>query len=161
MKKFIAIICICVASILALTGCSQIFMSKPKIQTIMKIFESERASFITIADYLKGLSYSSCFIDDQNGFFFADFKYHEIYDSAVIEAIKCLWACGCTHISKNSNNNSIAFELWSNNQEIDGGILTCIHEGEEAKVEYMTEIQEIPFPNWYYYVEDYNKWRVE
>ena len=40
MKKFIAIICICVASILALTGCSQIFMSKPKKQTIMKVFES-------------------------------------------------------------------------------------------------------------------------
>ena len=159
MKRFIAIICIILMGILAFTGYYQFFSSKPKKQTIIAVFENERDSFVTIADYLKGLSYSSCFIDSENGTFFAEFTYHEIGDPLVIGSIKRLWECGCSHITKDNSNNSVAFELWSNNHELDCGMLTCIHEGEEAKVEYMTGIQETSSQNWYYYVEDYNKWR--
>ncbi len=106
------------------------------------------------------MEYSSCFIKSDNGEFFAEFDYHEIDDSLVVEAVKRLWKKGCTHISKNDEMNSISFELWYNDQDTACGMLTCIRENEDAQVEFMTEIKKANISCWYYYVSDYNKWRV-
>lgn len=139
-------------------GCIRI--TNPSEQDILGVFKEEKNSFEIISQYLKDLEYSSCFINKDNGEFFAEFNYHNIDSNIVVGAIKRLWKKGCTHISKDDEKNSISFVLWHNDHEMVAGLLICIRENENAQVEFMTEIKKTYFSSWYYFVSDYNKWRI-
>ena len=160
MKRRVIIASIIIAALLVVVLNNACFRSaKPNEQKTIGIFTEEKENLIIVADYLKNLDYPSCFIGSDNGQLYAAFDYHEIDDISVVEAIKRLWEKGCTHISKNHEMNSISFELWYNDQDMACGMLTCIREDEDAKVQFMTEIKKLS-TDWYYYVSDYNTWRT-
>ena len=46
-------------------------------------------------------------------------------------------------------------------QDIGCGIACSINALEMPEIEYMTELVPLSTEGWYYYVDDYNKWRVE
>ena len=95
MKKAIAIISVFVTlCVLTFTQSACLRIGKPSQSRTLRIFNKERESFELVADYLKGLEYSSCLIKADNGEYFAEFEYHEIGDSTVVEAVKSLWKKG-------------------------------------------------------------------
>ena len=161
MKRIITIIFVIVtAFLISMLSIACFQRAKPSEQETLGIFGDERGDFEIVTQYLEDLEYSFCVIDTDNGEFFAKFDYHEIDDISVVNAVKRLWKKGCTRITRDDEMNSISFQLWHNNQGMACGMLTCIRENEDAQAEFMTEIKKTNISNWYYYVSDYNKWRV-
>ena len=66
-----------------------------------------------------------------------------------------------SHISKDTEKNSIVFELWHNDQETACGVLTRIDDREKGEAEFMTYIEKTDLQNWYFYISDYNEYRTK
>lgn len=164
MKKSLLPLAILILLALLFSGCGVLMCHnpnmKPKKAAVLKAFESEKGSFETAAEYLENCGFASCSVSSDDGTFFADLGTHAIGDEAAAAAIKTLWKAGCSHISKDSERNCIAFTLWWSDQDIESGVLFKLGEG-EAEVEFMTQIEETDHSGWYYYVSDHNNWRVE
>jgi len=59
--------------------------------------------------------------------------------------------------------NAVHFERWSMMEHgsgivysIDGTIIT---DGDRSGLDYLTRLEPLSEPGWYYYEEDYNEWR--
>lgn len=63
----------------------------------------------------------------------------------------------CKSIYK--SQNTIEFHLWSKNMDVGGGIVYC-EDGEMDKNCMITQSEPLSEPHWYYYVSDFNKWRL-
>ena len=162
MKKLFVSICFTITAFLGFAGCKILFPAQmPDKTDLIRILEEERFSFEAISDYLNALDYESCFIDSDNGEYFADFERHAVDDAAVVDAIKCLWKKGCSHISKDTEKNSIVFELRHNDQETACGVLNRIDDREKGEAEFMTYIEKTDLQNWYFYISDYNEYRTK
>lgn len=63
----------------------------------------------------------------------------------------------CKSIAK--NGNTLEFHLWSKNMDVGGGIAYC-ESGEMDENCMITQCKALSESGWYYYVSDFNEWRV-
>lgn len=70
-----------------------------------------------------------------------------------------LFAKGYDRIEKN-DGKTICFERWYDGFERFRGFALSVDGSDELSVEYLIDQKTMPKENWYYYIDDYNEWRV-
>ena len=135
------------------------FNPQPTKEQIVKEFQDEIVLINTVRDYLLVLEYDEVYIPDTNekGTMFVGLGNGDINigDETVVGAISRLWGKGYSVIEK--NNNTISFQRWSN---LDNGIgLAYSITGGEPTLQFLTKLEPLNEPNWYYYEEDFNEWK--
>ena len=151
------------------SGCvlRHLLTAQPDEDGLIKVFDENFEYFEIVADRLPDQGYDACFISiflNKNvGQLFAgkDFKYHDITDQKLKEAVEELFNAGCEIIDMGMESNCIEFELWHNDQDVACGVLYNYNGVESPHVMYMTQIRSLDRDGWYFYTSDYNKWRSE
>lgn len=161
MKKslFVFILC-CAISFVGFTGC-QLKQDLPDAASIQDKFDRNEENITLVTEYLLALSYPDAWIHEPNRTFFSEFEWHTIEDEKVCEAIETLWKNGISNIYKETDDNSVSFVMWSSFQEIDCGVAFSMDGINSPSVQFMTQVEPLTQSGWYYYVADYNQWRVE
>lgn len=109
-------------------------------------FEKYKEELVAIKDYVVGVEDFSVWRDD---------VVPECEVSGDISYI--LHRSECKSIYK--SGNTIIFHLWSKNMDVGGGIAYC-ESGEMDENCMITQSEPLVDLHWYYYVSDFNKWRV-
>lgn len=131
----------------------------PRAETMRQKLEADRADFAAVAEYLAELDHDTVSIDMNSGSrMLAGFENHYIHDEKVLSSIEKLRAIGCADIWKDTEENSIQFELWSR-FDVCAGLLFRINDNKKPSAQFLTELEEIDSEGWFYYVEDHNEWR--
>ena len=112
-----------------------------------------------VSSYFSDLNYENIYIPNSMdiGIMSIDGNNVKIENDKVIQSIEKLKNNYCSVIGK--ENNTIYFQMWSN--LVSGhGIAYTIDES-EPKLQFLTKAEKLNEDNWYYYEEDYNKWRLK
>lgn len=113
----------------------------------------------TVNNYMIDTKYSSFYIDSIDGKAFADLNHVTINDKEIIISITNLLKFGEVE-SISMRDNTINYTLWFGHQEISCGIAYSINQIDPPEITYVTELVQLTKPGWYYYVADFNEWRV-
>jgi hypothetical protein len=79
-----------------------------------------------------------------------------IEDSQVVNAIEILFSKGYSVISK--DENTIQFQRSTRFMDFGSGIAYSI-DGSEPQLPFLTKLDPLPDPNWYYYEADFNEFK--
>jgi len=113
-----------------------------------------------VTDYFAGSKYNEMSIrhtgDGHTIFANAD-GYITINDVKVIDAISSLFENGYKVIAK--SDNSVHFLRSSPTMDFGSGVVYSI-DGSEPTLEILTKLEPLAEPNWYYYEQSYNEWRM-
>lgn len=130
-------------------------IGKEKMETV---FTKDHELLTTITNYLANSGYDSVYIPStiESGEMSNAGRTVKIDDVEVVTAINTLKKRGYSVIGK--DGNTIHFQRWSN---LDNGRgITYSINGNEPTLQFLTKLEPLPEPNWYYYEEDYNEWRI-
>ena len=106
-------------------------------------FEKYKEELVSIKDYAMSVE--------------EDFSFWRNSGVALLDASYLLNRSECKSITK--NGNTVVFHLWSKNMDVGGGIVYC--ESGVMNANFMiTQCRALPENGWYYYVSDFNEWRV-
>ncbi len=114
-----------------------------------------------VVEYLIGYEYDNIFIDKANGrmtlLLSGDV---EIDNDDVVVAVKKLFSHGFKIISKNKKSNCIHFLKHTRFNDYGAGLAYSIDGINDPDLTYLTKLEKLTSPNWYYYEEDFNEWRI-
>lgn len=166
-KSIIGLSIICFLLILSLTGCKLLISlswvhmqlnSPPNANAVEELYIDNKEDIHTVVLFLENLKYQDIYIDTFDGEMLADMTQLAINDYEVVSAIKCLFENNMfKSISK--HGNTISLSHWSGLQDIGCGIAYSINGVDRPEVQFMTELVPLTEDGWFYYVDDYNKWR--
>jgi len=144
---------------------SGMFSGHPSYEKAEKMFAEDYEELSSIASYFIALEYGRVSIpnDIEAGMMSVDYTGNvKIEDVSVIRAIATLLGHGYQDMDK--MGNAVRFQRWSIFEcrsgivySIDGTVLTA--DGSDG-LDYLTRLESLSEPGWYYYEEDYNEWRV-
>ena len=157
-----AVICFIVfVTLNSILGCknSVLAASPPTIAEMENALELHYDDFVTIANYLLGLKQETVHIGSDGSTLIAGVERYSIKETEITETVERLRKIGCNGITMNKSNHSISFDLWWSDQDKGCGLAFSM-DGEEPSVQFMTELIPLKKELWYYYVEDYNLWRI-
>lgn len=161
-SEAILLLLLCMAMLL--TGChiSVFAYDPPTVEDAEDWLEDNQKEILTIVNYLTGKTADDIYIDGPDVKVFSDFDHVELDDPEVKKCVERLWKHGCMSITKGTDNNSISFEIWSRSiGEAQAGIALSM-DGENLPDEnYCTELHALSEDGWFYYVADYELWRVQ
>ena len=127
-------------------------------------FKKNKDAITLVKDYLADSDYDHISITSsmERGImcvFILGQSYVTISDDEVVEAITQLHRKGYSSISKKSN--AINFVRWTG-KDVGKGVVYSIdgHIPDEDSLIFLTKIEPLSEDGWYYYEEDYNKWRI-
>ena len=117
-----------------------------------KIFDEDRELLFIVTNYLISSDYEIAYIppDMKDGEIYISGDYAEIEDVEIIKAINKLKERGYKGIS--IEDYTIHFQRWSNLDK-GRGIAYSI-DGSEPTLQFLTKLEPLSEPNWYYYEED-------
>ena len=142
-----------------LTGCA-LFNTPPSASDIDNLLDENYSYIMIVTEFLIDLEYDAVYISDTSQKMFADFNQINITKSSVNSAIRYLWENKvCRGISK--QGNTIQIRHWSGSQEIGCGLAYSINHTDVPEIQFVTELSPLSKDGWYYYVDNYNKWRNE
>ena len=121
------------------------------------IFNKDQTLLLDVAQYLANSDYEDVYIHDiiKNNKISITGGYIEIKDENVIKTINTLIKNGYSAIEK--TGNTISYQRWSN---LDNGRgIACSIDDSEPEMQFLTKIEPLSEPNWYYYEEDFNEWK--
>lgn len=123
-----------------------------------KQFERKKEDMYIVSSYFSDLNYENIYIPNSMdiGIMSIDGNNVKIENDKVIQSIEKLKNNYCSVIGK--ENNTIYFQIWSN-LDSGHGIAYTIDES-EPKLQFLTKAEKLNEDNWYYYEEDYNKWKL-
>lgn len=129
-------------------------IGKEKMESI---FIQDQKRLTTVTNFLANSDYDNVYIPDtmEDGEMSIDGTSVKINDVEVVEAINTLKKQRYNVIEK--DGNTIYFQRWSNLDK-GRGIVYSINDNEPI-LQFLTKIEPLPEPHWYYYEEDYNEWR--
>ena len=157
--KRIRIVLIAFIIIIFMSGCST-SRGVPTYKEAQRTFKENQAYVSLVVEYMCNTQYESIYISESNGIMLADLNHVKIEDSSVADIVRVLLESQTyEYISK--RGNTIYFPMGHNFHECSSGIALSIDENRIPDVQYMTECISLEYPGWYYYVADYNLWRVE
>lgn len=131
----------------------------PKVDSVQKQFMDYRKDIHTVVEFMVHSGYESISIDNSNGTIWADFQTIQVDDEAAKDAIARLLSIGA-YYDIYKNGNTISFLQWKGARDIGCGIAYTINRCDLPEVQYTTELVSINEEGWFYYVADYNKWRI-
>lgn len=139
-----------------LTGCRSRIPPTP--EDVERHFLDNRQDIQTIVDFLVDSPYEDIYIMDASGIVTADLEKITLTDETVTAAITALISDGNYH-SISKSGNTIDFLYWSGSTDIGCGLAYSINGTDLPDVQFCTTLTPLSESGWYYYVEDYNKWR--
>ena len=134
------------------------FNSRIDKDQMSKIFIEDYELLSTVAQFLVDSGYRNVSIQKNMNESepFIDVRNSEIDVKEIMDAIEELMNRGYSIIVR--NGNTINFVRWSS---MDVGIgIAYLVEGGEPVIDFLTKFESLSKPNWYYYEEDFNEWRV-
>lgn len=152
-----------VASVCAvLISCSSAI---PDVKAVESHFQNNYEDIQIVVDFITNLEYSSVDISSADGTMLADLETMKIEDENVNSAVKRLLGTPLAkerqYYSVYKSGNTIEFCQWSSPHDIGCGIAYSINETYTPRIQYCTELVPLSQSGWYYYVDDYNTWRIE
>ena len=144
--------------LLVLSGCNK--MTNPYNQeSAEKKLIDYWGDIEVVNEYIVSTGYSPVYIKKSNGYMYADFMDVIIADEKANKAIDRLLKTDC-FISISRHSNTIKYLLWSGYAETSCGIAYSINQTDLPDIEYVTELVPLSKDGWYYYIVDYNEWRL-
>jgi len=128
-------------------------------EKMVKIFDEDHELIAIVTNYLANSGYEKVYIPSttESGEMSNSGTSVKIDDVEVVEAINTLKKRGYSVIGKDSN--TIHFQRWSN-LDNGRGIAYSIN-GNEPTLQFLTKLEPLSEPNWYYYEEDFNEWKMK
>ena len=157
MKKLIGVLVILVLTLIPESCLKQ----PPSVEDVESFVKKNWNEIVIINDYLLGLENRDASISYADGSIFIDSANGQIEDDSVRGAIQSLWKEGCTSIYKSiygDVSNAIDYCIWTRLGECCGFVYAIDHT-RPPELEYPTELVPLSIEGWYYYVENYEKWR--
>ena len=157
MKRRIS--CALLACLLAFLclGCSS---TPPDVELVDKRFNENYDDILTVVSFLVNSGHKVIHIKDCSGTMFVEFEWIEITDASVNSAINRLLGSG-HYRAIYKIGNTIQFPQWIGLQDIGCGIAYTINGKDIPDIQFVTELVPLARDGWYYYVDDYNKWRLQ
>lgn len=133
-----------------------------------EIFERDYCEFVEMVEYMEMLEYmedvEDAYIDSTDGTMLVQYKDGqivkdaEISDEDVLSTVSVLMKKGYYDITKHSN--TIYFERWRNPFGCSKGFAFSSDDSGELDIQYLIGVMALDKKDWYYYISDYEKWRV-
>lgn len=167
MKKIIIIIAIAVGTVTILWFLFNLlsglfiggFFFPPITQEGMeKHFQNDKEYIFVVNEYLVNSKYGEIYIPStmESGEMSNAGTPVKINETEVVTAINTLKKRGYSVIGK--DGNTIHFQRWSN-LDNGRGVAYSVN-GNEPTLQFLTKLEPLTEPNWYYYEENYNEWRT-
>ena len=144
-------ICIVVLSCFKSTIC-------PDITSVQNQFLDNYENVSKITTFMVESGYDNIYISDADGSMFADLQERQM-DDVISAAVNELMKNG-KYIRIAKRGNTIWFMQWKGIRDTGCGIAYTINGVDLPEVDYAIEMVALPAENWFYYVYDYNVWRV-
>ena len=159
------IICVLVAAIMlvSLSGCS--IMEPPSRAKVERRFNKHYTDIQIVVDFMISSEYETIIMDsdERTGLQCTDGYHYEsialALDSEIEEAVDRLLDGKYEKISK--SNNTIRLVQWRRFNDVGCGVAYAINSQGLPEVQYVTELIPMETEGWYYYVSDFNQWRLE
>ncbi len=161
MKKTncIGLLCMMLIVMLFATSCAA-RQEPPNILTIEDRFQHSKEDILLVTEYLAHCGYENFYIRADGKTALADLTDIAITDTDVMSAVEHLEKEGFYSFDK--HGNTVEFLMWKGFiVDIGCGILYSINGRDEPAAPYMTKIEPLSERGWYYYVSDFNQWRIE
>ena len=159
--KIIALLLMLLVSLELCSGCSY-SVSSFGIEEAEGFFFRHETDLMVLVEFLENQDYKQIFISRSDGTALADLKTITIQNSTVIQSLEAVMGDGCRSISKNADKNSIQFVLWTRTRdEADSGLLFPLTREKDPEAQFQTELIPMNNDGWYYYLAEYNKWRIK
>ena len=167
--KLVGIILLVALTASALTGCDDKPMT---IEEAEDFYQQNETDIQSVIHYLKSLGYDSAGIFFGEGIYEGtnELTYHNkndfsikrnpLEDESIYEAAERLNKNGCHDIYYDIGTNRIEFVL-GGALEVSWGIALSLDGKNLPEAAYMTTCVPMQEAGWFYYVSDYNKWRIQ
>ena len=140
-------------------------MEPPDITVVEDVFQECYDDIQIVVDYLMDSEYESISIDadsrsglkDTDGYHIESVEL--VLDSKTEEAVQRLLCGEYEHIDKIGNTIEIVQWNWLN--DVSCGVAFTINAQDLPEIQYVTELTPMKEDGWYYYVADFNQWRLE
>ena len=147
--------------LVSICGCETI--EPPDISNVEEGFMACYDDTMLIVEYLISMEYDVAEID--NTYILGEMSimdgdgYKNIkIDASIKDAVKRLMK-EYKYISK--SENTIIFCQWNRFNDASCGIAYSINGVDKPEIQYLVELTPLEKMDWYYYVQDYNLWRVD
>ena len=166
MKKYIfPLLAFLTAIVVLLNRCT--LNKQPEQNNVYQQFLKHKELIQTITDYMVDTGYVNIHLSvdsktmkvDADGTMSQGLVEIEISDDAVFSAVQQLFESKA-YIDIDKHGNTIIFLQWANVHDIGCGIAYSTNHIDYPSVEYCTELVPLSEPGWYYFVYDFNQWRV-
>ena len=152
------LLCGVVALLVLLPACG-IADTPPEVETVESVFYENIDNINTIVRFMEASGYTDIYINETDGTMQADLEELEIEDEAVNAAISQLIGTE-TYRLISKHGETIRFLQWSAFiKDIGCGITYTIDDAITPDIQYVTQLQPLKEPGWYYYVADYELYR--
>lgn len=131
----------------------------PSVNFVQTCFNENREDILAIVSYVYKSGYHDMYISDSTGQAYADFTTVSISDNDVCNAIRRLFKNN-TYLQISKMDQTISFLQWTGLRDIGCGILFSKNVEESIESEFITELIPLSEKDWFYYVSDYNAWRI-
>lgn len=158
MKKWNAFFAFCLIFTL-LTGCRYL-ITPPSVNAVDQKLQANITDVQMIISFMKNSEYEDIYIHDISGTMLADLVTVEIPDDAVKDAVHLLLG-NDVYKSIYKQGNTIKLLQWAGSSDIGCGIAYTINGIDPPEIQYMTQLLPLSAEGWYYYVSDFNTWRLE
>ena len=134
-----------------------IFDSAIEKEEMELIFNKDYELLVIVLNYLASSNHAEIYIHStmESGELSARGHRIDIEDVEVIDAIDALMRRGYSVIGR--EENTIHFQRWAS-RHAGRGVAYSI-DGSEPSLFFLTKLEPLSVPNWYYYEEDFNEWR--
>jgi hypothetical protein len=148
---FIVIVAIIVSLVLGVIFLRILFPTQLSKEATEKDFVKNQDNILLVTDYLINCKDISVYIPNTDSKGYAAIK-----EAQVINAIKTLFSNGYSVISK--DGNTIHFQRSTRFRDFGSGVAYSIV-GSEPQLPFLTKLEPLSEPNWYYYEEDFNEYK--
>ena len=162
MKKLIVIFSLLALELLLLTFLVTYEKKPPSVEDVDSFVAENWSDISTVNDYLLDLGARDAYITRSNGSILIDLDRLKIEDDAVMKAVRSLWKNGCKGIDMHIERNAISYTIWTRlSSQAACGFEYAIDHSLIPEAQYQTELVPLSEDGWYYYLAEYEKWRVE
>lgn len=130
-----------------------------------EIFEKDYRELVKMVEFMESLvDVQDAYIDSTDGTMLVHYKDDrivkdaEISDEDVLSTVSVLMKKGYFNITK--HGSTIYFERWRNQFGCSKGFVFSVDGTGELDIQFLIGRMELDKTDWYYYVSDYEKWRV-
>ena len=162
-RKMICYVLVAVIMLVSLGGCS--IMEPPSVAYVERRFNKYYNDIQIVVAFMISSEYETVIIDsdERTGLKSTDGYHYEnialALDSEIEEAVNRLLDGKYKGMSK--YNNTISLLQWCRFNDVGCGVAYAINNEDLPDIQYATELIPLEKEGWFYYVDDFNQWRLE